>query len=150
MNWLWPAIVSMAPFVELRAGLPLALATGVNPLLAFIVCVTANILVIPILFFFLEFIHFRFLHVDGYRNVFDRFMERVRNKSEKYVQRYGVVGLAIITAIPLPGTGAYTATVAGWFFGLGKWRTFLAVSVGVIFAGSIMMSASLGLIALLL
>lgn len=150
MNWVWPAIVSMTPFIELRAGIPLALATGVNPVFAFFVCVLANILVIPLLFFFLEFIHFRFLHVDGYRNIFDRFMERMRRKTEKYVEKYGVVGLAIITALPFPGTGAYSATVAGWFFGLGKWRTFLAVSVGVVFAGSIMMGASLGLIALLL
>ncbi len=149
MNWLWPMLISMTPFAELRAGIPLALASGVNPTLAFVTCVAANIAIIPIILFFLEYIHHRFLHVDKYRNIFDLFMERIRKKSQKYVDKYGVVGLAVITAIPLPGTGAYTATIAGWFFGLNKWKTFLAVAIGVIIAGSIMMGASLGLIALL-
>jgi len=149
MNWIWPALVSMTPFAELRAGIPLALASGVSPALAYITCVIANIIVIPFLFFFLEVVHFRLLHVKGYQTLFDRFMERIRIRSEKYIQKYGVVGLTIITAIPLPGTGAYTATIAGWFFGMPAWKTFLSVSLGVFIAGGLMMGLSLGVITLL-
>lgn len=148
MNWVWPALVSMTPFAELRAGIPLALASGVNPVLAYITCTLANIIIVPILFFFLEVIHFRLLHVGTYRSLFDLFMERVRIKSERYIQRYGVVGLTILTAIPLPGTGAWTATIAGWFFGMNPVKTFLSVALGIFIAGGLMMGLSLGVITL--
>ncbi|RMD57862.1 ligand-binding protein SH3 [Candidatus Woesearchaeota archaeon] len=148
MSWLWPVLLSMSPFVELRAGIPAALALGYSPFVAFVLCVSANMLVAPAVFVFLEFVHYRFLHVDGYRANFDRVMERVRSKSERYVERYGVLGLTLLTAVPLPGTGAYSATLVGWFFGLGRFRTIVAVSLGVFIAGVLVSVLSAGGLAL--
>ncbi len=134
---LWAALISMSPVWELRGGIPFALASGVNPWLAFVVCVLANTLAVPITYFFLELIHRRFMHVDSYQSAFDKVMERTRKNVNPYVKKYGAFGLFFLVAIPIPGTGAYTATFAAWFFGLNKWKAFLSILLGIIVAGSL-------------
>jgi len=142
---LWAALLSMTAIGELRAGIPVALAGGVDPVLALVVCVIANMLVVPIGFFFLEVIHHRLLHVGRYQSAFDKYMEKARKRTHRLVERYGVFGLVLFTAIPIPITGAYTATLAAWFFGMNKWKAFFSISVGVSFAGILVLSTVLGL-----
>ncbi|MCX6708221.1 MAG: small multi-drug export protein [Candidatus Woesearchaeota archaeon] len=141
---LWAALLSLTPVGELRAGIPVALAGGANPWLAFVVCVIANILVVPIVFFFLEFVHVRLLHVKSYQSAFDRFMERTRVKVKPYLNKYGMLGLAVFVAIPIPGTGAWTASLAAWFLGMNLKKSFLAILLGVAVAGAIVLGALLG------
>ena len=131
-NILWVALLSMTPIGELRAGIPFALASGMNPWLAYFVCVVANSIVVPILFFFLEWVHNHFLHLPGYRTAFDKFMESTRKKTSKLINKYGVFGLTLFVAVPLPVTGAYTATLAAWFFGMNKLKTFISIFIGVL------------------
>lgn len=137
------ALLSMTPIGELRAGLPYAFAKGMHPLLALLVCVAANALIVPIIFFFLEYLHNHFMHIRNYRSMFDRFMERTRNKTEAYVKKYGYWGLAIFVAVPLPFTGAYTGALAAWFFGMDKWKAFLSITIGVAVAGIIVLTVLL-------
>jgi len=145
MNKLFLAfLLSLTPVGELRAGLPVALLSGIPVWLAYFICVFANILVFPLLFIFLEFIHHRFMHYDHYRSAFDRYMERVRRKTHKKVEKYGYVGLFLLVAIPLPFTGAYTGTLAAWFFGMNKIKSFIAVALGVLTAGLIVLSIFFG------
>jgi len=145
---LWAALLSMTPIGELRAGIPVAIASGVSPLVAYVVCVLANILVVPILFFFLEVIHRRLLHVGSYQSAFDKYMEKSRKKTGHLVEKYGVFGLALFVAIPIPVTGAYTATLAAWFFGMNKWKTVLSILLGLLMAGAIVLFVVLGSIKL--
>src|SRR5574341_1256057 len=125
-------LLSMTPVIEMQGGIPVALASGVNPWLAFILCYAANILVIPILYFFLEVIHLRLLHVNSYQSLFDRVMERCRKKVHPYLDKYGMIGFALFVAIPTPGTGAYTATLAAWFLGMHKWQAFVSIAIGIL------------------
>jgi uncharacterized membrane protein len=141
---LWAALLSMTPVGELRAGIPFAIATGINPWLAYFVCVFANFLVVPIAYFFLELIHTRLLHVKSYQSAFDRFMERTRHKVRPYIEKYGMFGLAVFVAIPIPGTGAWTASLAAWFFGMNRWKAFVSIFAGVAVAGAIMLGALVG------
>ena len=143
-NIILAFLFSMTPFGELRAGLPYAIFSGLSPSIALLVCVVANFLIVPILFFFLEFIHKKFLHYDHYRSAFDRFMERTRKKAHAKIEKYGYVGIFLLVAIPLPFTGAYTGTVAAWFFGMNKIKSFIAVSLGVFVAGLIVLSVVQG------
>ena len=141
---LWAALLSLTPVGELRAGIPVAIAAGANPWLAYFVCVGANVLVFPVLYFFLEVIHHRLLHIKSYQSAFDRFMEKTRDKVRPYINKYGMFGLAVFVAIPIPGTGAWTASLAAWFFGMSWWRAFIAVFIGVAIAGGIMLGALMG------
>ena len=141
---IWAALLSLTPLGELRVGIPVALAAGINPWLALVVCVVANSLVAPIVFFFLELMHHRLLHYNMYQSAFDKFMEKTRKKVNPLVEKYGMFGLAIFVAVPIPGTGAYTGALAAWFFGMNKWKAFISIAIGVVLAGAIMLGALLG------
>ncbi len=136
-------LLSMTPVGELRAGLPAAFVAGVHPLLAYLVCVAANVMVAPIIFVFLEYIHYHFLHVGMYRTAFDKFMERTRQKTEKYVQKYGYFGLTLFVSVPLPLTGVYTGALAAWFFGMNKWKALISILLGAAIAGAIVLAVLL-------
>ena len=133
----WSIFFSILPIAELRGGIPYAIANDLNPLLTFFICVGANILVFPIVFFFLEFLHPLFLKIDLYKRLFDKFIIKTREKVGNKIEKYGFWGLMIFVMIPLPVTGAYTGSFAAWLFNIPKKKAFLAVSLGVIMAGII-------------
>jgi len=145
MNGIWWAILlSMTPVVEVQGGIPVALASGVNPWVALFVCFGASLLVIPVGFFFLEFVHKRFLHINSYQTLVDKFMERTRKKIHPYIHKYGMLGFAVFVAIPTPGTGAYTATLAAWFLGMHKWQAFFSIALGMFINSFIVFVIALG------
>ncbi len=113
----------------LSSGLPLSVV--------FPVAVLSNILVFPIFYLFLTFIHDLLMKLKFYRKYFDFFLERTRRKVGPKVEKYGYLGLTLFVAIPLPVTGAYTGTLGAWFFKMKKRKSFLAVILGVIIAGII-------------
>ncbi len=141
---IWSALLSMTPVGELRVGIPFALASGLSPWTAFLACVIANIIIVPICFLFLELIHTKLLHVNSYQSVFDKFMEKTRKKVQPLVEKYGMFGLAVFVAVPIPGTGAYTGAFAAWFLGMNKWKAFISIAIGVVAAGAIMLGVLLG------
>lgn len=136
---LWAFLLSLTPVIELRGGIPVAVAAGYPLWVAFLVCVIGNVLVTPLVFLFLEFIHHRLMHTKYYRSAFDKALERSQRKVKPYVDKYGVIGLLIFVAVPIPGTGAYTAALVAWIIGMKKWRAFTAISFGVFAAGIIVL-----------
>jgi uncharacterized membrane protein len=136
-NILQVIILSMLPVAELRGGIPLALAYHFNPFLAFLLCTLVNILIIPIVFIFLETLNKLLLRMNWYSKLFHKTIERARLKIHKQVEKYGYLGLMIFVAIPLPMTGAYTGTLGAWALGMDKRKSFAYISLGVILAGII-------------
>lgn len=130
-------LLSMLPIAELRGGIPLAIAYNYNPINAFLICTLANILIIPIIFLFLETINKIFLKISWYNKVFYKYLEKARKKVHNSVEKYGYIGLMIFVAIPLPITGAYTGAIGAWALGLEKKRAFAFIALGVIIAGII-------------
>ena len=142
-------VLSMLPFVELRGGIPMALASGMTASEAFSLCVLANIVVIIPIFFFLDFLHFRLLNLKWYKSISDKVIERARKKSvqvQKEMKSWGFIALAIFVAIPLPITGAWTGTLIAWLLGLNKLKSFIAIALGVVIAGILVTLISVGLI----
>ncbi len=143
------ALLSLLPFTELRLSIPLTIANGGNLILTFLVCTFANILVIPFVFVFLNYIHSRLIHLNLYSKLFNRLLKRIRPKSEKIKEKIELIGLPALTlfvAIPLPATGAYTGTIIAWLLGLNSKKSFLAIAAGVIIAGVIVTALSSGII----
>ena len=130
-------ILSILPVSELRGGIPYAIYSGINPIAAFLISVLANIIVVPVVFLFLDYIHCHLLKIRLYERTFNTFLERTRKKTHRLIEKYGYLGLAIFVAIPLPATGAWTGTLAAWFFGMKRDKSFLAVALGVVTAGII-------------
>ncbi len=136
-------VLSLLPVSELRGGIPYAVANGVHPLTAYIMCVLSNMLIIPIVFVFLETLHRFFYRVHLYQLLFDRLVVRTKRKAQKNVDRWGYWGVMMFVAIPLPITGAYTGTLAAWLLQLDKRKSYGYLALGVVIAGIIVSIATL-------
>jgi uncharacterized membrane protein len=136
-------ILSLLPIAELRGGIPYAVASGISVPVAYAICVAANLLVIPIVFLFLDTLHGQFYKVSLYRRVFDFYHERTTRKAERNVRRWGYWGVMMFVAIPLPVTGAYTGTFAAWILKLDRRKCFWYLALGVAIAGCIVTVATL-------
>lgn len=135
---------SFSPVLEVRWGIPVAILGGLNPFVAYLVCVAANIAALPVVFFFLDFVHHRFMHHGRYQWAFDKFMERTRHKAHPYVEKYGAWGLLLFVSLPLPGTGGYTGALAAWFFDLSRRKSYAALIAGRCVEGAIILIITLG------
>ncbi|MCD4666237.1 small multi-drug export protein [archaeon] len=145
------ALLSILPISELRGAIPYALSLGINPIIAFFFAVAFNILVFPLVFFFLDKVHHKLMKYFSYYNKFFNFyINKNRKKLEKHVgTNLEFLFIMLLTAIPLPFTGAYTASILSWFFGIKRNKAFLAVSLGVIIAGILVTLATLGIFSIL-
>ena len=137
-------LLSLAPLSELRGGMIVAVAQGANPWLAWIFCTLANLFVSPIVFLFLSFLHSKLLWMPLYKRTFNYFLENARRKTHKYIERWGYIGLLVFVAIPLPFSGAYTGTLAAWFFGMKKPKAIAMISLGVVLASLLVFAMIMG------
>ncbi len=149
MNLIAAVVISMLPFVELRLGIPYAIAGGASPLAGFFLCTLANILVIIPIFLFLDFLHDKFMVFLPYRRTAEFFLARMRRKAKKVEKDMNILGYAalmLFVAIPLPVTGAYTGAIIAWLLNLSRRKSFFAISAGVILAGILVTLITTGVI----
>ena len=136
-TYLLTVLLSIIPISELRGSIPFAYFQGVPLWQAFLIGVISNSLV-P----FIGFIFFNTLHIlldkwSFYHNLFEKTVTRARKKVDAKVSKYGLLGLMLFVAIPLPITGAWTGTIGAWVMGLDKKRSYLFIIMGVLIAGII-------------
>ncbi len=131
------ALLSMLPVSELRGAIPYAIIKNANPVFAYFYCVFFNSLIAPLFYLFISTFHKLMLKFKWYNNLFDKFITKARNKVKNGIEKYGYLGVMIFVAIPFPLTGAYTGTAGAWVLGLGKRKTILAVTAGVMISGLI-------------
>lgn len=129
-------VLTMVPWVELRGAVPWAVQQGERIYLPLIVI--TNCLVFWPTYFGLEWIY-KHIPEDTWLH---RKLERIRHKAHPLVEKYGLLGLAVFVAIPMPGTGAYSGTAASWLLDMGWRRAFPAVCLGVMIAFGIMWGLS--------
>jgi uncharacterized membrane protein len=129
-------VMTVLPWIELRGAIPWAVQQGDQVYLPLILL--ANCLVFFPTYFILGWIY----HLIPEGTWLHRRLEGARAKAHPLVERYGVLGLAVFVAIPLPGTGAYSGSVAAWLLGMDWRKSFLAVSLGVLGAFCIVWAAS--------
>lgn len=150
--------VSMIPLIELRGAIPISVAIGKETpeWILLLVATIGNILPVPFIYLFSKRVLDRGSHQTKVR-WFQKFCVFCLKKGTKLGQkmlskvRGGVYwALFLIVAIPIPGTGAWTGTLAATILNLDFKKTMVAVITGVIVAGSLMMAASLGFFRLIL
>ena len=133
--------VAMVPVLELRGAIPFGLALGLSPGLAYLVSVIGNLIPIPAVMLLIRTI-FRWLCRWPWWEGKVRWLERRAQDKGEMVRKYSLLGLILLVAIPLPGTGAWTGTLAASILDMDFRSTVAAVVLGVLLAGVIMMSAS--------
>ena len=135
-------LISMVPLIELRGGVPYAVLMGLDYWTALVVCAIGNMLPVPIIYLFAR----KVLLWGRDKKYIGTFFTHCIEKGEKGGQRLKAkagrgglfFALMLFVGIPLPGTGAWTGTLAASFLNMGPKTTTLAVSLGVIMAGFIM------------
>ena len=147
-KYLTAFFISMVPLIELRGGVVYAVGVDLPYFPALITCVIGNMLPVPIIYFFAR----KVLEWGADKKYIGKFFRYCLAKGEsggqKLVKSAGrgglFVALMLFVGIPIPGTGAWTGTLAASFLNMGIKSTALSVSLGVIIAGLIMGLASTG------
>lgn len=137
-------IISMAPLVELRGSMIYAAANDMPFLQSFICCVLGNMLPVPFLIKFSKGILLYLAKVDKIGWVFQKIIDRGNRKAEK-IGGWELLGLFLFVAVPLPGTGAWTASLVSALLQLRIKKSLLAIGAGVIACGIIMGALSFGI-----
>lgn len=143
----------MIPLVELRGAIPVAVGMdlGLPEWLVLVVAIIGNIIPVPIIYFFAR----KFLEWGAKRKwkplkQFCNFCLKKGTKAgEKLLKKTGEYGayfaLFLFVAVPIPGTGAWTGTLAASILNLNFKKTFIAITSGILVAGLLMLLVSLGL-----
>ena len=133
-------LVSMIPIIELRGGLPFGVALGLPYYLAFPAAVVGNLIPTP---FIIVYIRRVFKHMRRYFPRLNGLVDKLERKAHlkgKKVLKYQSIGLWLFVAIPLPGTGAWTGSLAAAFLDMRLKKAMPAVVLGVLTAGCIMLT----------
>lgn len=139
-------IISLLPILELRGGLVAAALLNMDPVVSYIICVVANILIAPFILWFLDGIFNLLRKLKFFDKIITAIEKKCLSKREQ-IDKYGFWGLAIFIGIPLPGTGVWTGCFIASLIGMDKKKALLAAILGVIMASIIMMLVSFGILA---
>ena len=142
-------LVAMVPVVELRGAIPFGVVRGLNIWTAIIASVLGNLVPVPFIILFIRRI---FAWMRAHMPKLDGLVTRMEKKAEKNraaVEKYAFWGLAILVAIPLPGTGAWTGALVAAMMEMRLKRAFPAIAIGVVIAGVIVSVVTYGAQAIL-
>ena len=140
-------LVSMIPIVELRGAIPIAVGMGVPLVPAYVIAVIGNMIPVPFIYLFARKILVWGSTKKGIGRFFRFCLEKGEHGGQKLKAKAGrglFVALLIFVGIPIPGTGAWTGTLAASLLDMGFKKSVLAVMAGVLLAGIIMGAASAG------
>ena len=142
VKYLLVGLVSMVPIIELRGAIPIAEGLGLNIFINYPIAIICNMLPVPFIYLFAR----KVLEWGQDKKIIGKFftwcLEKGEKGGEKLKQTAGNSGiffaLLIFVGIPLPGTGAWTGTLAASFLNVGFKTSILAITLGVLLAGIIM------------
>lgn len=141
-QYLTVFLVSMIPFVELRGAIVMAVGMGLDYLTSLVICVIGNLLPVPVIYFFARKVLIWGADKPYIGKFFCFCLEKGEHGGKKLMHKAGrgglFVALMLFVGIPVPGTGAWTGTLAASFLDMGIKTTAVAVSLGVVIAGLIM------------
>ncbi len=130
-------IASALPVTELRGSIPVAMKLFHMPWYQVsLLAIIGNMLPVPFLLLFFESMSRVVSRVGPGRRLVDLVFRRTRRHTAT-LQRYERWGLVVLVAIPLPGTGAWTGSIAAFLVGMRFWDAVLSIALGVIIAAAI-------------
>lgn len=149
VNYLIVFLISMVPLIELRGAIPYSQVMGLPLLESYVISIVGNMLPVPVIYLFAR----KVLEWGADKPVIGGFfswcLKKGKHGGEKLQAKAGkglFVALLLFVGIPLPGTGAWTGTLAASLLDIDFKSSILAVMGGVLLAGVIMGLASAGLL----
>ncbi len=137
--------VAMVPVLELRGAIPIGVAHGLDPWLACSAAVIGNMIPVPVLILLTRRV-FDWLRRLSWLGERIEALERRAHLKGRAVQKYRLLGLVVLVAIPLPGTGAWTGALVASVLDIRLRDALPAIFLGVIIAGAITTALTLGII----
>ena len=144
-DYLYLFFISMVPLVELRGAMIYAAVAEMPFLPSLICCVLGNILPVPFLIKFAKTVLVYLSKIDKIGWIFQKIIDR-GNKKAKKVNDFELLSLFLLVAIPVPGTGAWTASLVATLLQLRVVKSTFAILIGVIACGIIMGILSFGIV----
>ena len=138
--------ISMVPVIELRGGLPYGITLGLDYPLALTAAVLGNMVPVP---FIIVYIRHIFTWLRKRSKWWDEKITRLEKKAHlkgRVVRKYSTIGLCILVAIPLPGTGAWTGALVAAVLDMRLKKAIPAIFLGVCIAAAIMTMVTFGVI----
>ncbi len=148
LNYLLVFFISMVPLVELRGAIPVGVLRGLPPVQTYVIAILGNMIPVPFIYLFARTV----LNWGKDKPVIGRLFTFCLEKGEKGGRKLQAsagrglfVALLLFVGIPLPGTGAWTGTLAASILNMDFKSSVIAVMLGVLLAGLIIGAASAGL-----
>ena len=149
LNYAIVFLISMVPLIELIGAIPYAVAFGLPIVPSYIIAIVGNMLPVPIIYLFARKVLVWGKDKPYIGKFFTFCLEKGEKGGKKLQEKAGkglFVALLLFVGIPLPGTGAWTGTLAASLLDMDFKSSIIAVMLGVILAGLIMGAASAGLL----
>ena len=145
------ALITFIPAFELRASIPVAILSGSVELpfhlqisgfgwpwyFAFLYCVFINMLLGPVVFFCLNTFTRYICKIGFFDKIINAVLSRAQRRVQKYVDKWGVLGVALFIGVPLPGSGSYSGALGAYVIGLKPLQFFYANILGTLIAGTL-------------
>jgi uncharacterized membrane protein len=157
---LWVLFITTVPMLEMQVSIPLGILNssltvpfigtihgfGLPWWYVFLLAVIANISAAVFGYFALDlFVHKILLRSASVAKFYHKQLERAQRKLHPAVEKHGWWGLVLFLALPFPGTGIYTGTLAAWSLGMDYKQFLIATIIGSILAGIVILGLVGGL-----
>lgn len=141
-------LLSLMPVIELRGGILAAKLLNLDMIKAFFICLVGTILPTPFILLFINRI-FAWMRNTRFVKLVDKLEAKGCSKFDK-INRYKTLGLLVFVAIPLPGTGAWTGSLAAALMKMDFKSAMISVAGGTLIADIIMCILSYGVLGLVI
>lgn len=137
--------ISMVPVIELRGAIPVGIAAGLSPAVAYMVSVLGNLVPVPFILLLIRRIFDWLRHTKRFGPLIEK-LERRAHLKGRVVTKYRVPGLILLVGIPLPGTGAWTGALVAALLDIRLRTAIPAIFVGLLIAGALTLGVTMGVI----
>ncbi|MGJ8665831.1 MAG: COG2426 family protein [Patiriisocius sp.] len=131
------ALWSLSPFGEAKVGIPYGIFHDLNIYWVLLICFLSNVLVFPIMMYFLDNVNRYLLGWKRYKKSAIWIARRAKTGSGEKINKYGFWGLIFFVMIPLPGTGVYAGSIATYILKIERKSAFVANVIGIFFSSVI-------------
>ena len=137
-------LIALLPVVELRGAIPIGVGLGLSHIEAMLLSIVGNMVPVPFIILFARSV-FAWLRVKIPRlSGFVSRLEARAEKKKKTVARWSLLGLVLLVAVPIPGTGAWTGAMVAAIMDIRLKKAIPAIATGVVIAGLLVMGITYG------
>ena len=147
-KFLLTLAMAMVPVIELRGAIPVGIAADLPVWLAFIAAVIGNMIPVPIIILFVRKVFAWLRTISPWLESKVSWLEKRAEKKAGLIYKYELLGLLILAAVPLPGTGAWTGALIAALLNIRLKVSFPVILGGVLIAGVIVTCISCGIFAI--